>query len=96
MGEFLYEEGISANDVSTVVWGSPCTDSTGGGYARVPDHILTDAEAHEQREHGYLASDTAKGAIFRHLQEYFPYAVVIVTAVWCNPTPPRANATNHR
>jgi hypothetical protein len=83
---FLRRHGLTPNDVSTVVWGSPCTDMASGGYSKVPESILSQAEREEHRNNGRLDSSTIKSAIFRHLQQKFPYALVIVTCVWCSPT----------
>lgn len=81
---FLRKHHLHANDVATVVWGSPCTDVSSGGYAHVPDAILSPSEQKTQKQRG-LDSNTVKSAIFKHLQEQFPHALVIITCAWCSP-----------
>jgi hypothetical protein len=78
---------INPNLVSTVVWGSPCTDVSGqDGYALVPREALTESE-HAMQQHQSFESDPMKAIIFRHLQNQFPYATVIVTCGKCRPSP---------
>ena len=68
--EFLRQNNLHANGVSTVVWGSPCTDvSATGGYAPLPDSILTLEERDGQQKYG-LTSAKVKSAIFMHLQDH--------------------------
>ena len=79
---------VHRNNVSTVVWGSPHTDvSSTGKSVPIPRDALTDAEWSRQFKDGKLDSNTVKAAIFRHLQNMFPYATVVVTCGRCDPTP---------
>ena len=80
---------LHRNHVSTVVWGSPWTDtSTHEGYSPVPRSLLTAAENERMQQEGAANhSALVKGAVFRHLQDMFPYATVVITCGRCNPAP---------
>lgn len=84
---FLKENGLAPRDVALVVWGSPFMDTTSdpkSSMLGLPPHMLTKSEQIDQHTWGYLSSGDVKTIIFRHLQEAFPSAVIIITCVYCN------------